>query len=230
MSASAQAAEPVGRRLVAADAVPPWLRPLVERIDGGTFPAGYRQAGLGRPAGARRGAVLMLLADGSPSPDLLLTARAATLRSHAGQPAFPGGGVEPGEDAVAAALREGEEETGLDPSSINPLAVLPPLYLPPSDYLVEPVLAHWHTPGPVRVVDIAETAAVVRVPVADLADPANRGTVRSPRGGYRGPAFTVAGLVIWGFTGGLVDLLLTWAGWSRPWDPNRDIPLAPWPA
>ena len=228
--------ELVGHRLAPDADLPAWMRPVVARADGGRLPRWVRHATEPAPDGARRSAVLMLLAgggagsegtgenNGDGEPDLLLTGRADTLRSHAGQPAFPGGALEPGEDAVAAALREGHEETGLDPDSVTPAAVLPQLYLRPSGYLVHPVLAHWRRPGPVRVVDPAETAVVARVPVAALADPANRGTVVL-RQGLTTPAFTVAGLVVWGFTAGLVDLLLDWGGWSVPWDHGRAVPL-----
>lgn len=215
----------MGRRLVPDTELPAWLRPVVDRVDGDPLPLRLRRATGAAPDGARRSAVLMLLADSGNGPDVLLTGRATTLRSHAGQPAFPGGALDPGEDAVAAALREGREETGLDPDSVTPAAVLPELYLRPSGYLVRPVLAHWREPGPVHVVDPAETAVVARVPVAELADPANRGTVHLPQG-FRTPAFTVAGLVVWGFTAGLVDLLLDWGGWSVPWDFDRPIAVA----
>ena len=172
----------------------------------------------------RRSAVLILLAEGVRGPDLLLTARAATLRSHAGQPAFPGGVAEPGEDAVATALREAQEETGLDPATVTPVALLPDLFLPPTGYLVTPVLAHWARPGPVAVVDPAETAAVARVPLATLADPVRRGRVRFP-GGQLGAAFDLPGLLVWGFTGMLVDLVLRLGGWERPWDADRRFEL-----
>ena len=51
---------------------------------------------------------------------------------------------------------------------------MPRLYLPASEFVVQPVLAYWRNPGPVRAVDPAETAAVARVPIDTLADPANR--------------------------------------------------------
>lgn len=217
-----------GSRLVGDDALPAWLRPVVDRIDGAPLPDWVLHATDAAPDGARRGAVLMLLADGPGGPDLLLTQRAATLRTHAGQPAFPGGALEAGEDDIAAALREACEETGLDPTGVRPVALLPPLYLPPSRFVVRPVLAYWAVPGPIRVVDLAETSRVARVPVARLADPARRGTVVLPAGGARGlrrdlrtPAFEVAGMTVWGFTAGLVDLLLQWGGWARPWDRGR---------
>ena len=82
---------------------------------------------------------------------------------------------------------------------MTPLVLMPRLYLPPSEFLVQPVLAYWHRPGPVAPVDPAETAVVARVPIADLADPANR--VRCGTGASSAPAFEVAGMLVWGFTG-----------------------------
>jgi 8-oxo-dGTP pyrophosphatase MutT (NUDIX family) len=173
------------------------------------------------PDGGRPSAVLMLFGEGPSGPDVLLIERSHTLASHAGQPAFPGGAVDP-EDAspVAAALREAEEETGLDPSGVDVLATLPALFLPVSDFVVHPVLAWWRQPCAVAPTDPAEVAAVVRVPVADLADPANRFRVRHPSG-HVGPAFEVGGLLVWGFTAGLLDRLLDLGGWTQAWDANR---------
>jgi hypothetical protein len=56
--------------------------------------------------------------------------------------------------------------------------------------------------------------------VAELIDPANRLRVRHPSG-YVGPAFEVGGMLVWGFTAGLLDRLLELAGWALPWDPRR---------
>jgi hypothetical protein len=69
-------------------------------------------------------------------------------------------------------------------------------------------------------------AAVERIAVSDLADPAARLMVRGP-GGYSAPAFRVSGLLIWGFTAALVDRLLTLGGWAQPWDTSVvvDLPL-----
>ena len=170
--------------------------------------------------------MLILLGEGADGPELLLIERAERLRQHARQPAFPGGAADPGDTGPAdTALRESAEEVGLDRSGVRVVALLPELYLPPTGFLVTPVLAWWHTPAPVGVVDTGEVARVERVPVAELVDPANRHRVRSPSG-YAGPAFSVRGMVVWGFTAAVLDRLLDLAGWAVPWDADdvRELP------
>ena len=185
--------------------------------------------------GGRPSAVLVLLGEQTPGePDLLILQRAATMRNHAGQPAFPGGGTDPEDaDAIATALREAQEEVGLDPSSAQPLALLPELWIPVSRFTVHPVLAWWRHPHPVRPRQVTEVAHVARLPISELADPANRIRVRHPSG-WIGPAFQVRGLLVWGFTAGVISVLLDMAGWARPWEPGRVVALpdaeAPVPA
>jgi 8-oxo-dGTP pyrophosphatase MutT (NUDIX family) len=204
---------------------PEWLRPLILAagdIDAATL-SNHR---VPAPADGRRAAVLVLFGeDAEHGPDVLLMERASTLRTHPGQVAFPGGGADPTDtDVVHTALREAEEETGLLPSGVQPLAVLPNLYIPPSGFVVTPVLAYWARPVAVHAVDARETAAVIRVPVSALADPANRLRVWHPSG-FVGPAFVVAGLLVWGFTGGILSALLDLGGWAHPWDTNRALGL-----
>lgn len=171
--------------------------------------------------GGRDSAVLVLFGEGPDGPDVLLIERAHTMRSHAGQPAFPGGAQDPDDDGpVGAALREATEEVGLDPASVEVLGTLPGLWLPPSGFVVHPVVACWREPHAVHAVDAAEVAAVVRVPIADLVDPANRLRVTHPSG-WVGPAFAVQDLLVWGFTAALLDRLLHLGGWELPWDTSR---------
>jgi len=123
-------------------------------------------------------------------------------------------------------LREATEEVGLDRTATQVITTLPALWLPPSGYVVVPVLSWWHTPHPVHVADPIEVAAVRRVPIAELADPAARVRVRHPSG-WIGPAFQVGDMLVWGFTAGLVDRLLALGGWERPWDASRVRELDP---
>jgi 8-oxo-dGTP pyrophosphatase MutT (NUDIX family) len=162
--------------------------------------------------------------------ELLVTQRAHTLRSHAAQPAFPGGRIDPGDDGpIGAALREAAEETGLDPLGVEVLAVLPRLGILPSRSVVVPVIGWWHTPSAVAAVDPAEVARVLPVPVGVLLQPDVRVRVQHPSGRL-GRGFVVDGLLIWGFTGGVVQGLLRVAEDlglvpKIPW-PNRDVQLA----
>jgi 8-oxo-dGTP pyrophosphatase MutT (NUDIX family) len=173
----------------------------------------------------RRSAVLILFAEGDAGPDVLLTERAVSLRSHAGQVAFPGGALDPADAGpVAAALREGQEETGLDPAGVQVAGALPALYLMVSDFVVTPVMAWWRVPSPVAAVNPEEVARVVRVPVAELVDPEHRFQVTHPSG-YVGPGFAASGLFVWGFTAGLLDRVFQLAGWERPWDHARARPV-----
>lgn len=190
-------------------------------------------------ASARQAAVLLLFGaldripavSGKPLAsadlDVLLVERATTLTDHPGQVAFPGGGVD-AHDAgiVAAALREAEEETGLDPSGVEILGALPPVPLSVSNFIVTPVLGWWARQTPVDVVDYGESAQVFRVPVRDLLDPDNRVTVVIEHSGrsFRGPAFEVNGVVVWGFTAGILNHVFDELGWSVPWDEKREIP------
>ncbi|MEV7330662.1 CoA pyrophosphatase [Micromonospora sp. NPDC093244] len=205
---------------------PDWIEPLLTRL--GTARA-EDFTRLTTPAeGGRESAVLVLLGEQpGVGPDVLVLQRAATLRNHAGQPAFPGGAADPEDaDVRATALREANEEVGLDPSSVTVLAELPKLWIPVSDFVVTPVLAWWHDPHPVHPREPAEVAHVARLPVSELVDPANRLLVRH-RSGWIGPAFSARGMLVWGFTAGVLAALLEMGGWARPWSRDRVIELPP---
>lgn len=206
--------------------LPDWMDPLLARL--GSAHVGDFTTLPTPTSGGRESAVLVLLAEEPDvGPDVLVLQRAATLRNHAGQPAFPGGAADPGDaDAAATALREANEEVDLDPESVTVLAELPRLWIPVSDFVVTPVLGWWHRPHPVHPREPAEVAHVARLPIAELVDPANRLRVRHSSG-WIGPAFSVRGMLVWGFTGGLIATLLEMGGWARPWRRNRVIDLPP---
>ena len=185
------------------------------------------------PGGGRRSAILVLFGTDQPTgPDLLLVQRSQSLRRHAGQPAFPGGVIDPGDDGpVGAALREAAEEAGVDPDGVDIVGVLPDLYIERSGYQVSPVLGWWRTPVPVAPGDPAEIAAVARVPVTELASPSHRLMIKYPNG-TAGPAFRVGTMLIWGFTAHLIGRLLALGGWELPWDTSQvmELPLTGVPA
>jgi len=206
--------------------LPDWLEPLRERA---RTIRGRDLSAFVPPAAPppREGAVLVLFGEGPAGPDLLLTERAHTMRSHPAQVSFPGGSLDEGESAAAAAVREAHEETGLDPASVEVFAVLPRVWLPPRNFAVAPVLGWWQDPGPVSVVNALEVHAVFRVPLAELLDPANRFVVVHPNG-WRGPAWMIGptrDVLLWGFTAGIIDALFEQVGWTREWDRSDVRPL-----
>ena len=159
--------------------------------------------------------------------DVLLLRRAATLGSHAGQIAFPGGRLEASDDGpIAAALREAAEETGLDPDGIEPLGTLPVMSVPVSNHIVTPVAGVVDPTRPrSRPSTTTSRSTCSGLPVADMLDPANRANTAFPVGGrtYRSPAFTVGGRIIWGFTALVLSRMFDELGWARPWDHERIV-------
>jgi 8-oxo-dGTP pyrophosphatase MutT (NUDIX family) len=128
-----------------------------------------RAAATTLPAEGRPAAVLVPVVL-HPRPTLLLTLRAARLSSHAGQVAFPGGRIEPGENPEQAALREAAEEVGLDPRLPRLLGRLPE-HLTGTGYHVTPVLALLDPPlSLVNAPDEVEQA--FEYDLAPLLDPA----------------------------------------------------------
>jgi 8-oxo-dGTP pyrophosphatase MutT (NUDIX family) len=225
--------------LVEPATIPQWYRPLLDAIsapdieDLTRFRAPRDEvvrhssvlvlfAGQSSADGVRAGDVS---ADGASAgdvsaddqPDVLLIQRALDMRSHAGQPAFPGGAQDPTDAGpIATALREAQEETLLDPAGVVPVATLPQMWIRPSGFVVTPVLGWWKNPSPIAAGDPAEVASVHRVPIAQLIDPANRVQVSHPAG-YIGSGFEIDDMLVWGFTGMLLDRLLALAGWEQPW-------------
>lgn len=156
----------------------------------------------------RDAAVLIPVIERPAGATVILTQRTDHLASHAGQISLPGGKIDPDDDgAVGAALREAEEEIGLDPRFVEPLGVLP-TYLTGSGYRVAPVVAligqqAQLVPNPDEVADVFE------VPLAFLMNDANhlrqsRVFAGKPRYFY---AMPYGERYIWGVTAGILRLM-----------------------
>ncbi len=177
---------------------------------------------------SREAAVLILFGELDAAPDadaapglhdvdLLLLRRASTLRSHAGQVAFPGGRLEAGRRRSRRPCARRWRRPGSTRTASRCSARCRLVPAPVSNHLVTPVLAWWTRSSEVVAVDHAETVEVFRVPAADLLDPANRVTAIVERRGVRWPSagFLVAGTLVWGFTGKILDRLLRRARLDR---------------
>lgn len=136
--------------------------PAAEPLLAGDLPAEADGAGI--PA-----AVLIAVTD-RPEPGVILTVRREHMRTHAGQIAFPGGRLDPGEDALEAALREAWEEIGLEPSAVQVVGELEP-YRTVTGYAITPVLATIAPDLPLTAHDL-EVADWFEAPLAHLVDPA----------------------------------------------------------
>lgn len=157
-------------------------------------------------------AVLIAVTD-RPEPGVILTQRTDTLRRHAGQVAFPGGRIDPGEDAVTAALREADEEIALPAAAVEIVGTLG-RYRTGSDYEITPVLGVV-APGLPLVPSEAEVASVFEVPLAFLLAPANH---REGRGLWHGEERRFVeipwqGYRVWGATAGIIVALSRRLAW-----------------
>ena len=172
----------------------------------------------------------MLLSD-CADPDVVLTTRSSTVHRHRGQVCLPGGHYEPGDpDLIVTALRETQEEVGVAASQVKVLGTLPArVTVPVSRSTVTTVVGMWDgggskSGGGLRVVDPAEVSQVHRIALSTLADPQTRVSAHHPNGG-RGAAFDLPELFIWGFTGHILDAVLSLGGWERPWDTRRIVEI-----
>jgi hydroxyethylthiazole kinase-like uncharacterized protein yjeF len=183
------------------------------------------------PAGARVGAVLVLLEDTDDGPRVVLTRRRRDLRSHPGQVSFPGGRLDPGETIEQAALREAQEEVALDPDSVEVVGTGACFYIPPSRFWVVPVLGRWREPHPLTE-NPWEVDEVLHVPVAHLLDETRwRHTPLSLRGSAW--AWQLDGDLLWGATaivmGRLLDIAVRgWDGGRQPQDLGEELSVRPW--
>lgn len=125
------------------------------------------------PPTARRSAVVVPLVVGQrPLPDVLLEVRSEGLRHHRGQMSFPGGRVDEGEDPISAAVRELHEEVGIPPHDVVVLGTLTPIYVPPSNSAVLPVVGLIRGIGELTL-STEEVEEVLTVPLDHLVDRAS---------------------------------------------------------
>ena len=162
-------------------------------------PRGIRPPGM--TDSPRKGAVLVLLYHKEERTHLVLTRRRDDLNVHAGQISFPGGRREKGERLQATALREAQEEVGVDPAAMAVLGRLACLYIPPTDYEVYPFVA-WHNGQPDFKLQAEEVAEILEVPLSLLLDPATRHEEPWEIQGYHVevPYYLVDGHKVWGAT------------------------------
>lgn len=157
------------------------------------------------PAGLRNGAALILVYPHGGAPHVLLTVRAAALRTHKGQVSLPGGGVDAGESIEEAALREAAEEVGVARSSVRVLGRLTPLHIPVSRFLLHPVVGMADARPSFRRAE-REVARILEVSIPALVDPARVGRWRHIREEdgqtieVDAPYFEIDGEQVWGAT------------------------------
>jgi len=153
------------------------------------------------PSDARLAAGLLLLYPGEHGPSLPLTVRASGLRRHAGQISLPGGATDEGETLVQAALREADEEIGVDPARVRILGELTPVYVVVSGFTLHPIVGLTDRRPEFRPA-AHEVDQIVEVSIDDLQDAANiRHGTRTREGvAIEYPYFDLRGHQVWGAT------------------------------
>lgn len=157
------------------------------------------------PEGARDGAALLLVYPHDDTLQLALTVRGSGLRNHTGQVSLPGGRVDDGETFEQAALREAEEEVGVDPRAVDVVGRLTPLHIPVSGYLLHPVVG-FTTMRPAFQRAEWEVARIIEAPISLLSDPRmvkremRTRTVSGQTIDVDVPYFDIDGEKVWGAT------------------------------
>ena len=157
------------------------------------------------PEGARDGAALLLVYPHDETLHVALTVRGSGLRNHTGQVSLPGGRVDAGETVEAAALREAQEEIGVDPSVVEVLGPLTPLHIPVSGFLLHPIVG-FTSMRPAFQRAEWEVARIIEAPVTRLSEPSvvkremRTRTVKGHSIDVTVPYYDIDGEKVWGAT------------------------------
>ena len=167
------------------------------------------------PSQIRPAAVLIAVTD-RPDPGVILTHRPDDMRAHPGQVAFPGGKLDPGEDAVQAALREAHEELAINPSDVRIIGASD-RFVTGTGYDVTPVLGL--VPADLAIVpNPREVASWFEAPLGFLLDPANHAHKQKEWFGRMRPYIEIEwhGHLIWGITAAILANLARRLAWQGP--------------
>ncbi len=186
------------------------LRTLLAARVAGSYPFELLRADQLPPGGLSRAAVLVPLYAHAGDPYVLLTLRRADLRRHAGQVSFPGGRIEPGEAPRDAALREAQEEIGLDPARVEIIGQLDETLVLATGFRLTPWVGVVPYPYP-YLAHPGEVEAILEVPIASLARPGAHRTEEVEAYGERHLVhfYDLPAVTIWGATARILDQLIT---------------------
>ncbi len=171
------------------------------------------------PDGCRHAAGLVLIYPIDGRSHVLLTQRRHDLADHGGQVSLPGGEIDADEGRYQAALRETEEEVGVNRQQVKLVGSLTPLHIPVSRFILHPIVGHAEE-RPVVTPSDDEVARVLEPSLSSLASPSSWRRQQSERGGEPAevPFFAVDDLEVWGATAMVLAELLT----------LLDAPVDPW--
>jgi 8-oxo-dGTP pyrophosphatase MutT (NUDIX family) len=155
--------------------------------------------------------VLVGLFDQNNETHVAFIRRASTLRAHSGEIAFPGGAADVSDvSPIVTALREAQEEIGLDPSRVEVLGIMPPVFTVVSNFLITPVVAYLpEGPGKLQL-QMSEVAEIILLPLQGLANPAIYHTEQWMQDNVPHTVyfFDYASYRIWGATARMLNTLL----------------------
>jgi 8-oxo-dGTP pyrophosphatase MutT (NUDIX family) len=166
---------------------------------------------------ARKAAVLLALFDQEGEPTTLFIRRSSMLRAHSGEIAFPGGSVDPSDSSpIMAALREAQEEIGLDPAGVEVLGVLQPVFTVASNFLIIPVVAFLPQGLGTLQLQASEVTEIILASLRDLTNPGIFHTEEWMRAGRTRTIYfyDYGSYRIWGATARILNALLEILGRS----------------